>query len=93
MKLQKEYSKLAKILEDAYKKEIKKEKLVDTGDLLKTFKVEVDLSGKKAFKIIANDYFVYLDAEYDITNKVLKSSSYRLFEKGLEELYFKILTD
>ena len=89
-----ESDKLAKLLETAYKNEIKKQKLIDTGDLLRTFKVSVNLKSKKqVFKISANEYFVYLDEEYDITKNVLRSSEYKRFEKGVEDLYLEVLTD
>jgi len=53
-----EFNKIARTIEDLYRKEIKKQKLIDTGSLLRSIKVTIkETSTGLTFTISANDYF------------------------------------
>jgi len=93
MNLDKEYRRLGKILRDAYKAEIRRQDLIDTGFLVNTFNIIVDLKNESSwFTIDAADYFKYLDEPYSITKNVLNSREYKRFETELVKLYNKIIT-
>lgn len=59
-------------IEELIKERIKELGLVKTGKLLNSIKVSSDSEGN--FSIIAEDYYNYLDEEYNISRYVLDGS-------------------
>lgn len=66
------WDKIAKKIQDMLKQKIKEEGLVKTGTLLNSIKVYSN--GDGTFKIEGEDYFKYLDDEYNISSSVFNSS-------------------
>tara|TARA_R110002167_G_scaffold32900_2_gene106277 strand:+ start:58 stop:336 length:279 start_codon:yes stop_codon:yes gene_type:complete len=57
--------------------DIRRKGLVDTGKLLRSIKVNSYNAGKSfGFDVVAEDYFEYLDAKYNIIEDVTNSSKF-----------------
>lgn len=69
-----DYRLIANKIEDMIKDSIVRNGLVKTGKLLKSIKVTSD--GKGDYIISAEDYFTYLDAEYDILKTIFDSKEF-----------------
>ena len=64
------YQIIAKKIEELLKKRIVDEGLVDSGSLLNS--IEVTYEGGR-FLVYAEDYFKYLDEEYNLSSSILDS--------------------
>lgn len=70
------YKPIADKLEELIKKKIKDEKLVETGKLLGSISVKFN---NGSFDVIAEDYYKYLDAKYNISESVIESNEFTSF--------------
>lgn len=66
------WDKIAKKIQDMLKQKIETEGLVKTGTLLNSIKVYSNDNG--TFRVEGEDYFKYLDDEYNISSSVFNSS-------------------
>jgi hypothetical protein len=79
-------------IEKEIKNRIQQLGLVKTGSLLNSISVTQNNDG--GYNINANDYFVYLDEEYDITNYVFSLQSVLdAIADDVEEQFLKDLGD
>jgi len=86
--IEKEFTKLIK-------DEIKRLGLIDTGSLYKSIstKIVIGMDMSLDIEISGNDYFEYLDDEYEIVNNAFDSTAYNDILGSLEELYSKAIED
>ena len=82
-------NKLAKILENLIKAEIKKQDLIDTGALYKSISVRSKGDGF-SFDIEAEDYFEFVDNKFKVTEKVFNSKQW---EQAVEEAVYDLINE
>lgn len=83
-----EYERIASQLTRLFQDEIKKQGLVDSGDLLASVKWTVkETATGWELKMEAMDYFKYLDDRYKISDNVFNSSTYIQIQTQIGELY------
>lgn len=72
-----DWTPVSKKIEELIKKKISQEGLVSSGKLLSSIKVISTINGN--FNIEAEDYYVYLDEKYKITESVFNSNEFSFF--------------
>ena len=76
------------------KDDIKSKGLVDTGTLLNSITASVKIdNGNIKISIDGEDYFKYLDDEYNITNDVINSSNFSEVESKMEDAYLLFIEE
>lgn len=76
------------------KKDISSKGLVDTGTLLNSITASVKIdNGNIKISVDGEDYFKYLDEEYNITNDIINSSGFSEVESKMEEAYFLFIEE
>jgi len=96
MSLKSDLNSVAKDIDKLIKNEIKKKKLVDTSTLLNSISSRVTINQKTGamdIRVVAEDYYKYLDDEYKITDSALSGAKFTPIQKKLEEAYFKYLEE
>jgi len=85
MSVKSEIRKIAKKVTILYKKELQRKKLIDTGNLLRSFETNITIDRKLNLDISIKsmDYFQYLDEEYQVSEDVLNSKAYLKIEDEL----------
>tara|TARA_R110000744_G_scaffold126526_3_gene232906 strand:+ start:4834 stop:5124 length:291 start_codon:yes stop_codon:yes gene_type:complete len=67
--------------------EIRRQDLIDTGNLLRSIKTKVTNSrGKMKVDVTGIDYLKYVDGNFDILGKVKRGRAYKEVEKDFNEL-------
>ena len=76
-------------LTDLVRTEIRRQDLIDTGRLVRSIEVRAVMrSNDIIMDILAEDYFVFVDARYDVMNNVIDS---RDWENAVENAIDKII--
>ncbi len=72
--------------------ELKKKELVDTGKLVKSISTKIKYTNSGiSFEVSGEDYFKYLDDEYNVTEDALKSSGFDKIIELIEEAFVKVI--
>ena len=75
----------------AYKNVITNEGLIDSGLLLNS--PEINITPDYEIEFYTVDYYKYLDAKYDLTNKIFNDPNFKMAEKKLEKMIEDIITE
>ena len=75
----------------AYENVITNEGLIDSGLLLNS--PEINITPDYEIKFYTVDYYKYLDAKYDLTNKIFNDPNFKMAEKKLEKMIEDIITE
>lgn len=83
--------KLENLITIELQNKIKQEDLVDTGSLLDSIKAEVTFTQDGLnVDIIAEDYYKYLDEEYNLTESIIDS---KIVSDFMEEIFGQIIIE
>mgnify|MGYP003498958876 FL=1 len=75
----------------AYENVITNEGLIDSGLLLNS--PEINITPDYEIEFYTVDYYKYLDAKYDLTNKIFNDPNFKMAEKKLEKMIEDIITE
>ena len=75
----------------AYENVITNEGLIDSGLLLNS--PEINITPDYEIELYTVDYYKYLDAKYDLTNKIFNDPNFKMAEKKLEKMIEDIITE
>lgn len=93
MDLNSEFESIAQELNQLWKKIITDKGLVDTGRLLNSINWVVNKEGNNyKLSMISEDYYKYLDKEYNITRDAFATAEYRRIKDRIAKVYSIMIT-
>lgn len=81
-----EQTKITNAFTKLIQNELRSKGLVDSGKLVKSISTKlITTNGNYSFKISGEDYFKYLDDEYNVTEDAMKSNDFNKIIEMLED--------
>jgi hypothetical protein len=92
--VQQELKRASDLLAKLIKDELSRQKLIDSGNLIKSIKPRYTITSQGyKLSIEALDYFKYLDARYNIMKNVLSSAAFKEVNQLLVDAAVKQFTE